>query len=173
MWIDAGLVRHVEVPFQLGPTRQLQLLSSKHLHVGTWAATSHRRGDPSLLRAARPQFVVNRNHLTGTVVVAQALPSELCCRPGIISWSKCSRWEVEQRAGYARIAGVLHAGEIAIIDTRGVLFRSIGWQGGAVTPSRRNAESSSIYATLPAERLESAIRHRERLPVLLRSSQYS
>ena len=145
VWVDGGIGRHVVIPSTPWPDEgQMQQLSERHLHVGTWdgygpiAEELHRFcQDPG------QQFLANRNHLTGGVVVAPSAALKII----VPAWQflleemiEKQRWNNEQVM--FELLACHFPGHIAILETRGVLFRSLEAGAGALTGVSRNGQAA-------------------------------
>ena len=129
VWVDAGLGRHVSIPSTRWPDeRVLSALPSGKLHIGTWDGYKPIGKELShFCKRPAAELRVNRNHLSGTVIVAgkDALPALLpVWRLALEGMIRTGQWNNEQVL--LELLACFFPDRIAFIESRGVLFKQLG-----------------------------------------------
>lgn len=149
IWIDSGLSRHVDVTkeFQGWPaSSQMSQLRDDKVYISSWA------GYPPMQNAvsefcANPteEFLMNRNHLGGTVVVASDRALQHLLQP----WSsllermvEAAHWNNEQVMW--ELLACYFPNSISVLDYHRVLFKELSSGFGDLKITNFNFAQSGV-----------------------------
>jgi len=130
IWIDAGLSRHVDVTQELSgwpAVEQISQLSQDKIYIASWAGYPPMHGAvQDFCAEPEAEFLLNRNHLSGTVVVA----SERALVDVFLPWSfmleqmvEAFHWNNEQVMWELLIC--FFPNIFSVLDSHGVLFKEL------------------------------------------------